>query len=65
MGENSVIILTALVFATFWIWALIDIFKSDFRESNARLLWGLFVFMLPLIGLLMYCLIGRKQKVKL
>jgi hypothetical protein len=64
MGENAVFIVFILVFVASWIWALIDILISEFKESNDKLLWGLFVFFLPLIGVLAYFFIGRKLKSK-
>ena len=46
----------------FWIWALIDILKSDFRDSINKLIWLLVVFFLYAFGALLYYFIGRKQK---
>jgi cbb3-type cytochrome oxidase subunit 3 len=64
MGENAVFIVFILVFVASWIWVLIDVVISEFKESNDKLLWGLFVFFLPLIGVLAYFFIGRKLKSK-
>jgi hypothetical protein len=50
MGENAVVIVFILVFVASLILALVDILTSEFRESNDKLLSGLFVFFLPLIG---------------
>ncbi len=46
----------------FWIWALIDILKSDFKDSINKLIWLLVVFFLYAFGALLYYFIGRKQK---
>jgi len=47
-----------------WILALADIVKSDFRDQNAKLIWCLVVILLPVIGTILYYLIGRDQKIR-
>ncbi len=46
-----------------WIWALVDILKSEFTGYN-KIIWLLLVIFLPLLGLILYYFIGRKQKIK-
>ncbi len=46
----------------FWGWALIDILKSDFKDSINKLIWLLVVFFLYALGALLYVIIGRNQK---
>lgn len=41
-----------------WIWAIIDILGSG-KSAGEKLLWILIVLLLPLIGLILYVLIGR------
>lgn len=41
-----------------WVWAIIDIVGSG-KSAGAKILWVLIVFLLPLIGLILYVLIGR------
>lgn len=41
-----------------WIWALIDILGSG-KSAGEKILWILIVFLLPLIGLILYILLGR------
>ena len=47
-----------------WIIALVDILRSEFTGSN-KIVWLLVVIFLPVIGFLLYFLIGTKQKIKL
>jgi len=47
-----------------WFWEIIDILKNDFKGSSDKIIWLLVVFFLPFIGLLLYLLIGRGQKIK-
>lgn len=47
-----------------WIYSLIDILKNSF-EKNDKIIWVLVVLLLPIIGSILYIVIGRKQKLKL
>jgi len=44
--------------------ALIDIMRSDF-ESNDKLIWIIVVLLLPLLGSILYFIIGVNKKKKL
>jgi len=52
-----------LIFVVFWIWALIDILKSDFEDNIVKLIWLLVVFFLSILGVILYYFIGQKQKI--
>jgi|GEM_PF-469386 len=45
-----------------WLWALIDVLKSEFTGIN-KLVW-LIAIMIPLIGPILYLFIGADQKIK-
>ena len=40
--------------------ALVDIARRPFREANAKLLWFLIVLVAPVLGALLYFVVGRK-----
>lgn len=42
--------------------SLVDIIRSDFAGSN-KVIWLLIVILVPLLGAILYFLVGRKQKV--
>jgi hypothetical protein len=46
----------------FWVWSLIDILKSDFKNDVNKIVWLLVVFFLYAIGAVLYYFIGRNQK---
>ncbi|MFT3920766.1 PLDc N-terminal domain-containing protein [Cloacibacterium sp.] len=46
-----------------WIIALVDILKSNFKDSNNKILWVLVVILLPVIGSILYFIIGKNQKI--
>jgi hypothetical protein len=56
------IFLGLIVFIPFLI-ALIDILRNKF-EGNNQLMWVLIIFLLPLLGPILYFIIGTKQKIK-
>ena len=47
----------------FWLWALIDIARSDFKDSATKVIWFIIVFFLYLLGAAIYYFFGREQKV--
>ena len=46
----------------FWVWALVDLLKSDFKDSINKLIWLLVVFFFYAFGALLYFFIGRQQR---
>ncbi|MFT2009164.1 PLD nuclease N-terminal domain-containing protein [Pontibacter sp. 13R65] len=49
--------------AMLWLWALVDLLKSDFKNQTNKLVWAVVIIFLPVLGALLYLLIGRGQKV--
>jgi hypothetical protein len=65
MGIYEVIVLLALVWIIsipFWIVSIIDIARSRFR-ANDKTVWLLVVGLLSLPGIILYRVIGKKQKI--
>jgi len=65
MGLSFLLMMSLIMLAAFvfWIWALIDILRSEFTGSN-KLIWLLAVIMVPMIGMILYWFIGREQKIR-
>jgi hypothetical protein len=65
MGLSFLLMMSLVMVALFacWIWALVDILKNEFTGSN-KLIWLLAVIMVPLIGMILYWIIGREQKIR-
>lgn len=55
------ILLIFLAIFIMWLIALIDILRSEFTGYN-KIIWILVVLFIPLLGAILYFLIGRKQK---
>lgn len=57
-----IILLCMFVPFIVWLVALVDIIRSDFTGNN-KVIWLLIVILVPLIGMILYFLIGKKQKI--
>ena len=65
--------LTALIFVLFggtigllclalWIWMLVDCLTNDGIPGSEKVAWVLVIFLLPLIGSLIYLFVGRPKR---
>jgi hypothetical protein len=52
-----------LVIGFLWIIALIDILRSEFR-GNDKIVWILVVIFFPILGSILYFLMGRPGKIR-
>jgi low temperature requirement protein LtrA len=60
VGFISMAVMLALFI--FWVWALVDILKSDFKDNTNKIVWLLVIFLLNGFGAILYYFIGRNQK---
>jgi hypothetical protein len=59
----ALFILIGIALFLVWLVTVIDIVKSDFKTSADKIVWFFFVMLLPPVGIIMYCAIGRSQKI--
>jgi hypothetical protein len=57
------VIIVSILAIPFSIGAIIDILRSNFR-GNDKIVWLLVVLFLSVLGIILYVVIGKKQKVK-
>lgn len=43
---------------------LVDVLRSEFNPSQNKLIWVLVTILIPILGTLLYWIIGRSQRVK-
>ena len=55
-------ILIIVFFALMWVSAFVDIIKNNFKRNN-KLIWIIVVVLIPILGAILYFMIGRKQKI--
>jgi hypothetical protein len=51
--------LLGLLWFVLWIWALIDAIQNPRLSGNERIVWVLVIIFVPIIGSLLYLLVGR------
>jgi hypothetical protein len=63
--DIGLVVFTIIGFALLAVWVLtiVDVYKGDFRSPSERPLWLLLVLFAPFIGIILYMLIGRRNKI--
>ena len=64
--ESALLIWTIFTLAIigFWIIAMADVLRHDFRGNNEKLIWILTVIFMPFLGTILYFIIGRNNRIK-
>lgn len=62
--EFLFILFVLLVPAILWLWALIDLLKSNFTDNMNKMIWAIVIIFIPVMGALLYLIIGRNQKIR-
>ena len=63
LGTGELILILFVLLPTIlWIVALVDILRSEFQGYN-KLIWVVVVIFLPIIGSILYFIIGKSQKI--
>ncbi|WP_442780904.1 PLDc N-terminal domain-containing protein [Algoriphagus sp. PAP.12] len=61
IGGGS-ILLFGLLYLIFWVYCLVDILRSNFKDPNMKLIWILIILFAQLIGPIIYLVIGKNSK---
>lgn len=56
--------LVPVVYFGFWVYALIDCLRSDFRKPNQQLVWVTLIVFVPMVGTFLYLSMNRSTKEK-
>lgn len=62
VGLGVLEIVVILIPMILWFWALIDVLRSDFRDSTTKIVWLIAIIFVPFLGALLYLVIGRRQR---
>lgn len=54
--------LSGLIYLGFWVYALFDCVRSDFRGPNQKLIWLILILFAPGIGTFLYLSMNRRTK---
>ena len=70
MGELSGVIISLIViggilfFLLLPLFALINLIRSNFKDSSDKLIWVLIILFLPVLGSILYFLMSGNQKLR-
>ncbi|SFV34944.1 PLDc N-terminal domain-containing protein [Thermoflavifilum thermophilum] len=56
------IVLFCLFLLLIWIWTLVDILRSRFDSDTTKLIWVIVIILLPVLGMILYWIVGREQR---
>lgn len=64
MGGGAIIffLLLSLIYGILWIYCLIDILRSDFKDSNMKLIWIVVILFAQVVGPIAYLIMGNSTK---
>ena len=62
--RTPLMVLLLIVWIGSWMAALIDIFRRSFEHPVNRWLWAIGVTLFPLLGFLVYWLLGKRRTTK-
>jgi len=60
-GIEVFLILAVMPFILLLI-ALVDVLRSDFKDSGTKIVWVVVIVFMPLLGSVLYFILGRRQK---
>ena len=65
LGGFELLLLTIFFILPLFLWiiALVEVLKSEFKNTNDKLIWVIVILLFPIIGSLLYFIIGRNQRV--
>lgn len=55
-------LILGLAYALLWVWALVDLLKSEFKNSNMKLVWAVVLIFANPIGPIVYFILSGEQK---
>lgn len=56
-------VLFSLAYFVFWIYCIINVIQSEFKDSNMKLIWIIILLFAHIIGPLAYLAIGKSTKI--
>lgn len=62
VGPEIFIVLLVLIMLSCWIWAIVDVVRSEFKSPNDKILYLVLTLAFPLVGTSVYYFYGQKQK---
>ncbi|NVK51237.1 MAG: PLDc N-terminal domain-containing protein [Cyclobacteriaceae bacterium] len=61
-GGFIILFLFSILYFIFWVYCLVDVLRSEFKDPNMKLIWVLILVFAQGIGPIVYILIGSSGK---
>jgi Phospholipase_D-nuclease N-terminal len=45
-----------------WLYVVVDILRSEFKNNTDKMIWFIFIMFMPPLAVPLYFIVGRKQK---
>ncbi len=62
-GVGMLELIILIIPSALWLWAFIEVLISNFKDTMTKILWIIVVIFVPLLGSIVYLLLGRSQRV--
>lgn len=62
VGFLLFILLFSLAYFILWVYCLVDVIRSDFKDQNMKLIWILVILFGQVVGPLAYLVLGKSTK---
>ena len=59
---SGVCIIFFLALFIAWLYVVVDILRSDFKNNTDKMIWFIFIMFMPPLAVPLYFILGRKQK---
>jgi hypothetical protein len=62
IGSSMLFIAVGAGLFVLWVWAIIDVIRSEFKDSSTKIIWVALLIFLPFLGSIIYFFIGKSTK---
>ncbi len=62
IGSSMLFLAAGLALFVLWIWAIIDVIRSDFKDQTTKIIWIALLIFLPFLGAVIYLFVGKSTK---
>jgi hypothetical protein len=61
-GFLIIMLLFSLIYFLLWVYCVIDVIRSNFKDQNMKLIWIVILLFAHIIGPLVYLVLGKTTK---
>ncbi|HRF57762.1 MAG TPA: PLD nuclease N-terminal domain-containing protein [Campylobacterales bacterium] len=62
MGSALLLTFLGVALCIVWIWAIVDVIKSDFKDATVKFVWIAVLIFIPFVGAIIYPFVGKSTK---